>query len=206
MSQDLYRSSHLALLSIGACLLLGGPALWLGADHGTIALWGFGAACLLLVFPSFNVWLRLRDGLGNRGLNRERLTLRIIGHLLNLLALGVALTAAAALMAARGSLTLPTTLGVGVLSMALLGPLWQAKRGQAGVHPTLEFEASRSRFLLELAALLLACSLLGRWFPWADAVFGLVLALRLFVEGRALGRTSTLPAAACGSCGSCGCG
>ena len=61
--------------------------------------------------------------------------------------------------------------------------------------------------LLELGGLLLAGALLGRWFPWADAAAGLAMGLRLFIEGQAVARGTTLAAAtSCGGCGSCGCG
>jgi hypothetical protein len=99
-----------------------------------------------------------------------------------------------------------STLGVAALAIGFLGPLWYAKHGLGGIHPTLELDAARSRTLLELSALLLVGGLLGRWFPWADATTGLVMALRLFLEGRTLARSTTLQAASCGSCGSCGCG
>ena len=48
--------------------------------------WGFGFACLIQVAPSLALWHRLREGLGNRGLDGERRTLRITSHLLRLAA------------------------------------------------------------------------------------------------------------------------
>ncbi len=153
-AESLSRASRLALLSAALGLVLGAAALGLGLSEGAIALAAFGAASLLQVPVALTVRSRVRDGLGNRGLDRERRTLRAIGHLLRFLALGVAL----------------------------------------------------ARTLLELAAVLLAGNVLGHWFPWADALTGLALALRLFFEGRTLAKGATLPAA-CGGCGSgCGCG
>ena len=94
----------------------------------------------------------------------------------------------------------------GAVAGLLQAPLWYAKQGLTGAHPTLDLDAARTRTLLELAALLLVGSLLGHWFPWADAITGLALALRLFMEGRMLAKGTTLQAA-CGGCGSgCGCG
>ncbi|HEY3400471.1 MAG TPA: hypothetical protein VGK03_07540 [Geothrix sp.] len=206
MTVDGSRALRLTVGTAGAGLLLGGTALWLGLAESAIALWGFGAAGLLQVPPALSLRGRIREGLGNRGLERERLTLRTVSHLLRLLALGMALVSGAALMGDRAPQASLSALTVAVLAIVFLGPLWYAKQGLAGIHATLELDAARSRTLLELAALLLAGGLLGRWFPWADATTGMVMALRLFLEGRTLAKSTTLQAASCGSCGSCGCG
>ena len=148
---------------------------------------------------------RISGGLGNIGLERERVTLRVVSHLLRLLALGMALASIAALMGDRFSSASPSTLGLATVAAGLLAALWLAKRDLTGIHPALDLDAARTRTLLELAVLLLAGGFLSRWFPWMDAVSGLLLALRLVLEARTLAKGSTLPAAACGGCGS-GCG
>jgi hypothetical protein len=187
-------------------LFLGSASLWLGIAEGSIALWGFGGACLLQMPLALRVLERLRNGLGNRGLDRERRTLRVISHLLRFLALGVALASVAALLRHQSPEASFFTIGLAILAVALQGSLWNAKRTLAEVHLTLAFDAARSRALLEIAVLLLMGTLLGRWVPWADAVTGLALSLRLFLKGAALGKGTSLQAA-CGGCGSgCGCG
>jgi divalent metal cation (Fe/Co/Zn/Cd) transporter len=98
-----------------------------------------------------------------------------------------------------------TTLGLAVLVVGIQASLWLAKRGLRGIHPALDLDAARARTMLELAALLLVGGVLGRWFPWTDAITSLLIALRLFLEGRTLAKGTTLQAAACGGCGS-GCG
>ena len=201
MSVPPLRAGGLALLAAAIGLVLGGAALGLGLQVGSVAQWGFGAACLLQVLPSLNVWGRLRNGLGNSGLERERRTLRAVSHLLRLLALGMALAAIAALMGDRAPQSSFSALGLAVVALGCLLPLWVAKQRLTGVHPTLDLDAARCRTLLELAALLLAGGLLGRWFPWADAVAGLVMALRLFLEARTLAKGTTLQVV-CGGCGS----
>lgn len=204
MKADASRSLPLAAAAAG--LLLGVPALWLGLDQSAIALWTFGAAGLLLGLPSLAVGQRVREGFGNRGLERERLTLRLASHLLRLLALGAILAAAAALMGDRRPQASSAPLILAGAALALLAPLWWARRAQAEIHPSLASDASRTRALLELGGLLLAGALLDRWFPWADAAAGVAMGLRLFIEGQALARGTTLAAAAsCGGCGSCGC-
>jgi hypothetical protein len=196
-----------AFATAAAGALLGASALWLGLDQGAIALWTFGAAGLLLGLPSLVVGQRVREGFGNRGLERERLTLRAASHLLRLLALGAILTAAAALMGDRRPQAGFVPLILASAALAVLAPLWWVRRAQAGLHPSLASDASRTRAWLELGGLLLAGALLDRWFPWADAATGLAMGVRLFIEGQSLARGTALSAAAsCGGCGSCGCG
>jgi hypothetical protein len=200
------RAARLALLMALAGLLLGGAALWLGMAEGAIALWGFGAACLLQVPPSLSLRGRIRAGLGNSGLERERLTLRAVSFLLRFLALGLAMASVSALLGDRAPQVGFAAPGLAVLAIGLLAAIWCAKQNLKGAHPTIALDAARSRVLLELAALLLVGSLLGRWFPWADAGSGLAMALWLFVAGRTLSKATSLPAAASGCGGSCSCG
>jgi divalent metal cation (Fe/Co/Zn/Cd) transporter len=205
MTADLARSLRLTRMTVLAGLFLGGAALWLGWAQGAIAFGGFGGACLLQVAPALSLGSRIGGGLGNEGLERDRVTLRATAHLLRLLALAVA---GFSLLALRGE-WMPsadaTTRGLALTALVLLGSLWVAKRGLGGLHPALELDAARSRVLLELAVLLATGTLLGLWVPWADALAALALAIRLFVAGQGLAKATTLRAA-CGGCGSgCGC-
>jgi len=199
------RSSGLTLLTALGSLTLGGAALWLGVSEGAIALWGFGAACLLQVPPALSLRQRILAGLGNSGLERERVTLRSVSFLLRFLALGMAMAAISALLGERGPRAGLMPLAVAILAAGGLAFLWRLKLPMAGLHPALALDADRTRTLSALAALLLAACLLGRWFPWADASAGLVMAVGLFLEGRTMGKGSTLAPAACGGgCGGCG--
>ena len=207
MRMDGSQASRLSLLTALLGLVLGGATLWLGLTDGAIALWGFGVASLLQVPTALSLRGRIREGLGNQGLERDRVTLKVVSHLLRFLALGVAIASVSALLGERGPQATLTRLGLALLAVGLEASLWLAKRGLAGIHPALDLDTARTRTMLELAALLLAGGLLGRWFPWADAGTGLLLALRLFLEGRTLAKGTTHQAVACGGCGSgCGCG
>jgi len=207
MNVDASRASRLALLAALSNLVLGGAALGVGLTEGAIALWGLGAACLLQVPPALSLRGRVLDGLGNSGLERERVTLRVVSVLIRMLALAMAMASVSALLGERAPQAGLATLGLAILVLGLQVALWCLKQDLAGIHPALVLDASRTRTMLELAALLLAGSLLGRWFPGADAITGLGIALRLFLAGRTLARGTTLQAAACGGCGSgCGCG
>jgi len=205
MTAPASRASGFALLTALGGLILGGAALWLGVAEGAVALWGFGAACLLQVPPALSLRHRVIGGLGNNGLERERLTLRGVSFLLRLLALGMAMAAISALLGERAPQAGVLSLGLAILALASLGLLWRAKRPLVDLHPALALDADRARTLSALAVLLVAANLLGRWFPWADASAGLVMAVSLFMEGRTLGRGTTLAPAACGGgCGGCG--
>jgi hypothetical protein len=205
MSAPESRAAALALLSALLGLVMGATTLWLGLEWSAIAFWGFGGASLLQVPPSLSLYGRIREGLGNQGLERERLTLKAVSLVLRFLALALAMAAISALLGERAPKVSHVTPGLAALALGLQAPLWLAKRQSAEGHPALDLDATRTRTMLELAILLLLGSLLGRWFPWADAVIGLGLAIRLFLEGRSLAKGSTLPAAACRGCGG-GCG
>lgn len=192
--------------SFVVALGLGVVGLWLGVTKAVPPLWGFGLASMLLVPSALSTLGRIRGGLGNQGLERERLTLRLVSHLLRLLALGLAVASGLILQGPATAEGRLETLGAGLLATLLLGGLWLAKRGMAGQHPTLAQDAYRTRNLLGHSVLLLLAGALAPWFAWATGVTGLAMALGLFLEARTLAKGTTLPTA-CGGCGSgCGCG
>ena len=199
-------ASPLALLAAGFGFIAGAAAIGSGIQSDAPALWGLGAACLLQVPPSLHVWQRIREGFGNRGLDRERRTLRATSHLLRLLALGLAI--ASVLAWTEGTPIRPSLLELGLAAGAALGflGLWLAKRRLVGRHPSLDLDVARLRAMVELAILALAGGLLGLALPWAGSAAGLVMALRLFLEGRTLAKGTTVSLVGCGGCGSCGCG
>ncbi|MBK9795585.1 MAG: cation transporter [Holophagaceae bacterium] len=201
MKADPSTASWLTHATACLGLTLGGLGLWLGLAEGAVTLWGFGGACLLQIPPALSLGARIREGLGNSGLERERLTLKAVSLGQRFLAMAMAMAAISALLGERSPGPGVMILGGALAALAALAALWFAKRALSGLHPTLALDAARTRTLLELAALLLLGSLLGRWFPWADAVLGLGMALWLFLAGLSLAKASTLQAAACGGCG-----
>ncbi|HJV48626.1 MAG TPA: hypothetical protein VJ549_05075 [Geothrix sp.] len=206
MNAALPRAERLAQATTLFGLLAGCSALWLGLSESALAFWGFGGACLLQVPPSLVLRGRIGEGLGNSGLERERLTLRTVSFMLRLLALGLVMAAVSALLGERAPHLELAAQGGAALALGLLAALWFAKQGLKGTHPTLDLDASRSLVLLELAALLLAGSLLGRWFWWADSASGLAMGLWLFVAGSSMAKVSSLPPARGGCGGGCSCG
>lgn len=200
------RAGNLALLMAGLGLIFGGAALWAGLGEGSIALWGFGGACLLQVAPALVLRWRIAQGLGNSGLDRERRALRISSFLQRFLALGLAMASVSALLGERVPQITPPAQGLALAAVLTFAPLWAAKRSLGSAHPAFQQEAGRALLLLELAALLLIASVLGRWFFWSDAAAGLAQALWLFIAGQTLAKATSLPAAPGGCGGSCSCG
>lgn len=199
------QAAPLSLLSALFALAAGSTAFALGLIINSSALAGFGAACLLQVPLALSLLFRIRTGLGNRGLEREMRSFRVISFALRLLALALAAVAGIALLGRHlpdASLAAP---GVALVALGLQAALWRAKAPLSGVHPSLALDAARARTLLELAGILLVGAVASLWFPLADAVAALALAGRIYLEGQALGALSAFKAA-CGGCGSgCGC-
>lgn len=200
-------ASRLALLAAAAALVLGVCAVGLGIADEVPLAWGYGLACLLQVAPSLAVGYRIREGLGNRGLDGERRTLRLTSHLLRLLALGLLIASILAWSEGQASRR-PGALGLAFGGTALvvwLG-LWMGKRGGRDQHPSLALDARRALTLAGLAGLLLVGGLLGLVFPWSSSAVGMAMAAWLFLEGRTLAKGTTVSLVGCGGCGSCGCG
>lgn len=203
---SLPKAAGLALLAALAAVAFGGAALWLGWAEQSLGLMGFGAVALLQVPLAFSLRGRIREGFGNRGLDREHRTLRLIVHAQRLAALGLALGSAAALMARRSPDGSMASLGLALGALGAFVLLWLGKRALADGHPALGLDAARARLPLEAALLLLAGTLALRGLPAADAAAALLMALRLFQTGHALAKATSLQAACGGGCGGCGCG
>jgi hypothetical protein len=203
-SEDLQARAG-RLLAAGAALLLalGLAGTALGLHEGITALWGFGAVCLLHLPMTLAAGQRLREGLGNRGLDRELRTLRIVSRLLRLLAAGMAMAAGHDLFYHRE--TPPTLIHLALAALALLtlAALAWSKHGSAGCHPTLAQDARQARHLTELAGLLLAGVVGSAWLPWLGGAAALAQALWVFGAAQALARSLAIPVGGCGSC-SCG--
>ena len=198
-------ASPLALVAAGFGLVTGVAAIGLGIQGEAPVTWGLGTACLLQVTPSLGLWQRIREGLGNRGLDRERRILRITSHLLRLLALGLAIASVLAWTGGDSTRLGVADLGLAGGAAASFLPLWLAKRRMADLHPSLALDAGRILALAEVAALAFAGGLLGQAFSWGGSAAGLAMALRLFAEGRTLARGTTVSLVGCGGCGG-GCG
>lgn len=167
--------------------------------------WGFGLACLLQVGPGLAVGHRIREGLGNRGLDGERRTLRVTAHLTRLLSLVLGIAAVLAWHTGPVTPLDPVALALAVGALVLWGGLWLAKRTSAQAHPSLLQDAGRTRTLVALAGLLALGVSLGSLHAWVTPAAALGMALILFRMGQAVARDTRISLAACGGCGG-GCG
>ena len=199
-------ASRLTLFTAGAALVLGAASVVQGLASEVPMAWGFGLACLLQVAPSLAVGYRIREGLGNRGLDGERRTLRITSHLVRLLALGLAIACALAWTAGDAPKSTPLDLSLAGAALVTWAGLWLGKRKLGDLHPSLALDGARSRTLATFAGLWLVGGLLGLAFPWAGPAAGLALAGWCFAEGRILAKATSVSLVGCGGCGSCGCG
>ena len=191
------------VLGLFMALAAGGVNLWLGVRSGQPGLWGLGLALWVGALPTASLLKRQLEGMDNRGLERERVTLRVAAWGLRVLAAGMALV-----------LWLDPPLPADVGAWILLGGTlfvaigtWGQKWVLREDHPSFAADALRSRLLVEGAVLLLAGFALGERLPaWGGRLGGLLMALRFFWAGQQWGKASTVAAAACGGCGGgCGC-
>lgn len=187
-----------------ASALLGIGAMILAFQYALLALGGWGALALLQAPLALGVHRRVRAGLGNRGLDSERRSLRGVGRLLlplSLAFLGVGVAA----LAGRWSPEAVVWAWV-IPGAALAGSLgYLAFLAGKGGHPTLLQHRGRIRSAGAAAGIALVGVLAEPRWPGADAVALLALALLAFGEGRRL-RALVAVKAACGGCGSCSCG
>jgi len=195
------------LLSAGAALLavLGLAGAALGLRDGAVALWGFGGLCLLHLPMTLAAGRRLREGLGNRGLDLELRTLRICSRLLRLFAVGMALVAGRDLMVLRGpEASMPGQAFAATALLTLAALAWR-KRALADPHPTRIQDARQTRSRLVPAGLLMLGSGAAAWAPWAASAAGLAMAGYAFGAAQLLAKSLAVPIRGCGGCGgSCG--
>jgi len=204
LSEDLQARTG-RLLSAGAALMLvlGLAGTGLGLRDGIVALWGFGVLCLLHLPMTLAAGRRLREGLGNRGLDRELRTLRLGSRLLRLLAVGMALAAGIDLVHFRGPESTAFHVSLAAIALSTLASLAWNKRGWVDHHPTLAQDARQTRHLMGLAGLLVVGSVAGAWLPWLGSAAALALALWTFGAAQGLAKSLAVPARGCGGC-SCG--
>ena len=184
------RARLLAGLTIGWNVVEGLVSMAFGFSEGSVALFGFGLDSWVEVGSAAVVWWKLAHppACATTRKAQERRATRWISGLFLVLAGATAVGAVAQLTAGRhpGS-TLPS-LVVSVLSLAMMGFLWRAKKAAAAAldSRTLEMDAACSRACIQLSAVLFAGSLLYLVVPslwWADGLAALVLAGFIGREG-----------------------
>lgn len=182
------------LLSVASILLsglLGGIAIAVGLVTGRLALLGFGFdAAIDSVASIVLVWrFRIETRHPHRAERAERLAERVVGGVLIALALYLALTAGRALLGGERPASEVVSLGISLVSLAILPLLALAKYR---VARALDSRALRADSILTGVAALLALIAMGGFvlteafgIAWADAVGALLVAAVLLREGAA---------------------
>lgn len=203
------RALWLARLTIGWNVIEGVLAVGFGVAEESVALFGFGVDSWVEVGSAAVVYWKLTRPRGCAATQRrqERRAVRWISALFLLLSAGTSAGALAQLATdTHPDSTLPALI-ISLVSLSVMGALWQAKRAaaQALQSRTLELDAACSLACIQLSGVLLAGSAAYAAAPslgWVDGAAALALAGLIAREGwsgwQASGRADFS--------GGCGCG
>ena len=188
----LSRANALALVTIFYNVLEGVVSVGFGLEDETIALFGFGVDSFVEVVSGVGIWhmlRRLRASAGAEGADAfERTALRVTGGAFDLLAVGLAATAAVSF--AQGGAPESTFWGT-VVALVSIVTMWLLIRAKVAVGRALGSaailaDAACTRACLLLSFVLLASSLGYRFtgIGGLDAAGALGIAWFAFREGR----------------------
>ncbi len=203
------RALVLAWVTIVYNVIEGAVAIAFGVSDDSVALFGFGADSLIEVASASIVMWRFRGEAG-RGpeINaaRERRATTAIGGLFVVLAVVMAGSSTAQLIAQAHPATTVPGLVISALSLSLMLFLWRAKlkAGQALESPTVLGDAGCTLACFKLSAVLFAGSLIFVVAPslwWVDSVAAIVLGALIAREGVETIREARKPDFS----GGCGC-
>lgn len=175
----------LEYLTIGWNVLEAVVAIGAGLFAGSIALVGFGVDSVIESTSGAILLWRLRDG--ERGEQRERLALRLVGVSFLLLAAYVAYDAMKSLIAREPPEASYLGIGIASLSLVVMPLLARAKRRVAAQlnSRAMKADSRQTALCAYLSAILLGGLLLNALFGlwWADPVAGLVMLPIIAKEG-----------------------
>lgn len=179
------RGRLLEYLTIGWNVLEAVFAIGAGVFAGSVALIGFGVDSIIETSSGAVLLWRLRDG--ERGEQRERAALRLVGVSFLLLAAYVAFDAGRALVTREPPEASYVGIGVAALSLVVMPLLARAKRRVAARlnSRAMRADSRQTDLCAYLSAILLAGlglnALFGWW--WADPLAGLLMAPIIAREG-----------------------
>jgi divalent metal cation (Fe/Co/Zn/Cd) transporter len=179
------RGRRLEYLTVGWNALEAVAAIGAGLAAGSIALVGFGVDSVIESSSGAVLWWRLRDG--ERGEERERTALRLVGVSFLLLAAYVAFDAVKAIVTRESPEASYVGVGIAALSLLVMPLLARAKRRVAAElnSRALKADSRQTDLCAYLSAILLAGlalnALFGLW--WADPAAGLVMTPIIAREG-----------------------
>lgn len=179
------RGRNLEYLTIGWNVLEAVVSIGAGLLAGSIALVSFGVDSVIESTSGAVLLWRLRDG--ERGEQRERLALRLVGISFLLLAAYVAFDAAKSLIVREPPEASYIGIGIAALSLVLMPLLARAKRRVAVQlnSRALKADSRQTDLCAYLSAILLGGLLLNALFGWwwADPVAALVMLPIITREG-----------------------
>ena len=179
------RGRALEYLTVGWNVLEAVVSIGAGLLAGSSALVGFGVDSVIESTSGAVLLWRLRDG--ERGEQRERLALRLVGVSFLLLAAYVAFDAAGSLIRREPPEASYIGIGIAALSLVLMPLLARAKRRVAAQlnSRALKADSRQTDLCAYLSAILLggllSNALFGWW--WADPVAALVMLPIIVKEG-----------------------
>ena len=184
------RALWLARATIAWNLVEGLVAMGFGFAESSVALFGFGVDSWVEVGSAGIVYWKLTRvaGCATTAKERERRATRWISGLFLVLAAVTAFGSVAQLVTGgHPGISVPS-LVVSVVSLALMGFLWRAKKAAAVAldSRTLAMDAACSLACIQLSGVLFAGSVLYVAFPalwWADGIAALVLSGFIAKEG-----------------------
>ncbi|MDQ3686651.1 MAG: cation transporter [Acidobacteriota bacterium] len=194
------RGRRLEYLTIVWNSLEAVAAIGAGLFAGSIALVGFGVDSVIETSSGAILLWRLRDG--ERGEERERIALRLVGVSFLLLAAYVAFDAVKSLIMREPPEASYIGIGIAAVSLVVMPLLARAKRKVAAELSSraLQADSRQTDLCAYLSAILLAGlalnALFGWW--WADPAAGLVMTPLIAKEG-----VAALRGEACGCADSC---
>lgn len=179
------RGRDLEYLTIGWNVLEAVVSIGAGVLAGSIALVGFGVDSVIESTSGAVLLWRLRDG--ERGEQRERLALRLVGISFLLLAAYVAFDAAKSLIVREPPEASYTGIGIAALSLVVMPILARAKRRVAVQlnSRAMKADSRQTDLCAYLSAILLGGLLLNALFGWwwADPVAALIMLPIIVKEG-----------------------
>lgn len=179
------RGRSLEYLTIGWNTVEAAASIGAGVLAGSIALVGFGVDSIIESSSGAVLLWRLRDG--ERGEQRERLALRLVGVSFLFLAAYVAFDAAKSLMMREPPEASYIGITIAALSLIVMPLLARAKRAVAASlnSRAMKADSRQTDLCVYLSAILLGGLLLnalcGWW--WADPVAALVMTPIIAKEG-----------------------
>lgn len=184
-SAHVRRGRLLEYLTIGWNVLEAVVAIGAGLFAGSIALVGFGVDSVIESTSGAILLWRLRDG--ERGEQRERIALRLVGISFLLLAAYVAFDAVKSLIRREPPEASYIGVGIAALSLIVMPLLARAKRRVAAQlnSRAMKADSRQTDLCAYLSAILLGGLLLNALFGlwWADPVAGLVMLPIIAREG-----------------------